>query len=136
MTAIDSNVLIALWNPNDALNLEAQEALDAAASRGKMVIAAPVYVELRAVPGRDERTIDNFLERTGIAVDWKIEERMWREAARASNEYVALRRKNFKLPRRIAADFIIGAHARVRSLPLLTFDKRTFHTAFPEIELA
>lgn len=136
MTAIDSNVLIGLWNPNDSLNTEAQQALDAASDRGQLVIAAPVFVELRAMPGRDEATIDAFLERTGVAVDWKIDERIWREAARANNEYVARRRKNFKLPRRIAADFVIGAHAAVRGYSLLTFDHRTFRSAFPNLILA
>jgi hypothetical protein len=136
VTAIDSNVLIGLWNPNDSLNSEAQQALDAATDRGQLVIAAPVFVELRAMPGRDEATIDAFLERTGVAVDWKIDERIWREAARANNEYVARRRKNFKLPRRIAADFVIGAHATVRGYSLLTFDQRTFRSAFPSLTLA
>lgn len=135
MIAIDSNVLIGLWNPDDSLNLEAQNALDVAMERGQLVIAAPVYVELRAVPGRDEETIDTFLRRTGIAVDWKIDERIWREAARANNDYVARRRKNFKLPRRIAADFVIGAHASVRGYSLLTFDQRTFRSAFSNLIL-
>lgn len=135
MIAIDSNVLVGLWSSDDALNHEAQEALDAASERGRLVIAAPVYVELRAVPGRDEVIVDTFLARTGVMVDWKIEERIWREAATANNEYVARRRKNFKLPRRIAADFVIGAHALVRGYSLLTFDQRTFRSAFPGLTL-
>jgi predicted nucleic acid-binding protein len=135
VTAIDSNVLIGLWNPDDSLNLAARNALDAAMEHGQMVIAAPVYIELRAVSGRDEGTIDTFLGRTGVTVDWKIDERIWREAARANNEYVARRRKNFKLPRRIAADFVIGAHASVRGYALLTFDQRTFRSAFPSLTL-
>lgn len=135
MTAIDSNVLIGLWNPDDAFNHEAQRALDLAAERGQLVMAAPVFVELRAMPDRDEASIEAFLKRTGITVDWKLEERIWREAARANHEYVARRRKNFKLPRRIAADFVIGAHAAVRGYPLLTFDRRTFRSAFPNLAL-
>jgi predicted nucleic acid-binding protein len=136
VTAIDSNVLIGLWNPEDSLNREAQQALDAAAELGQLVIAAPVFVELRAMPGRDEGVIDAFLASTGVTIDWKMDERIWREAARANNEYVARRRKNFKLPRRIAADFVIGAHAAVRGYSLLTFDQRTFRSAFPNLTLA
>jgi predicted nucleic acid-binding protein len=135
LIAIDSNVLVGLWSSDDALNHEAQEALDAASERGRLVIAAPVYVELRAVPGRDEVIVDTFLARTGVMVDWKIDERIWREAASANNEYVARRRKNFNLPRRIAADFVIGAHALVRGYSLLTFDRRTFRSAFPGLTL-
>ena len=136
MTAIDSNVLIGLWSPDESLNHEAESALQTAMEQGPLVIAAPVYVELRAVPGRDEAVVDSFLARTGIAVDWRLEERIWREAARANNEYVARRRKNFKLSRRIAADFVIGAHAMIRGYSLLTFDKRTFRSTFPDLVLA
>jgi predicted nucleic acid-binding protein len=99
------------------------------------VIAAPVYVELRAVPGREESVVDSFLALTGVMVDWKIDERIWREAAKAKHEYVARRRKNFKLPRRIAADFVIGAHAMVRGHSLLTFDPRTFRSSFPSLSI-
>ena len=137
-TAIDSNVLVALWNEDDALNAEAAGALEAVAVRGTMVIAAPVYVELRTVPDRDERAIDFFLSKTGIDVDWRLEEKVWREAAKASHEYGKRRRgeRHSKLPRRIAGDFVIGAHAMVREYSLLTLDRRTFRVAFPTLKLA
>lgn len=137
-TAIDSNVLVALWNEDDALNAEAAGALEAVAVRGTLVIAAPVYVELRTVPDRDERAIDFFLSKTGIDVDWRLEEKVWREAAKASHEYGKRRRgeRHSKLPRRIAGDFVIGAHAMVREYSLLTLDRRTFRIAFPTLKLA
>ena len=58
-TAIDSNVLIALWNEDDMLNTQARSALDAALERGTLVISGPVFAELLAAPGRTE----NFLLR-------------------------------------------------------------------------
>ena len=36
-TAIDSNVLIALWNEDDILNTRARSALDTALTRGSLV---------------------------------------------------------------------------------------------------
>lgn len=135
MTALDSNVLVGLLNQDDALNLQAMEALNAAARRGPLTIAAPVFVELSAMPRQDGWDLEDFLRRTRIAVDWLLEEEVWRAAARANADYVAKRRKNFKLPRRIAADFLIGAHAVVRDIPLLTFDQRTFRAAFPSMRL-
>jgi predicted nucleic acid-binding protein len=137
-TAVDSNVLVALWNTDDALNAEAARALEAVAVRGTLAIAAPVYVELRTVPDRDERAIDFFLNKTGIDVDWRLEEKIWREAAKASHEYGKRRRgeRHSKLPRRIAGDFVIGAHAMVRGYSLLTLDRRTFRIAFPTLQLA
>lgn len=35
-TAIDSNVLLALWNEDDTLNTQARSALDAALARGSL----------------------------------------------------------------------------------------------------
>jgi hypothetical protein len=53
-TAIDSNILVALWNEDDSLNTLARSALDAALGRGGLVIAAPVFAELLAAPSRNE----------------------------------------------------------------------------------
>ena len=137
-TAIDSNVLVSLWNADDALNGEAVHALKMAAERGEMVIAAPVYVEIRTPIDRDEAMVEQFLRKTGIAVDWRLEERIWREAATASYEYGRRRRgeRHAKLPRRIAGDFVIGAHAMVRGHSLLTLDRRTFRISFPSLQFA
>jgi predicted nucleic-acid-binding protein len=45
-TAIDTNILVALWNEDDFLNTLARSALDDAFGRGGLVIAAPVFAEL------------------------------------------------------------------------------------------
>jgi predicted nucleic acid-binding protein len=137
-TAIDTNILIALWNEDDALNREAERALEEASAAGSLVICAPVYVELRTLPGRDESRMDGFLSKTGISVDWRLDEAIWREAARASHEYGRRRSadKQPSLPRRIAGDFVIGAHAMIRGYSLLTMDRRTFRVAFPRLALA
>jgi len=44
-TAIDTNVLVALWNEDETLNTLARSALDAALGRGSLVIGAPVFAE-------------------------------------------------------------------------------------------
>jgi len=72
-TAIDTNVIIALWHKNPSLSSLAQKALETAFNRGTLVIAAPVFAELLAAPGRTEAFVDSFLEDTAIAVDWGIE---------------------------------------------------------------
>jgi len=73
-TAIDSNVLVALWNKDDTLNTQARSALDTALDRGSLVVAAPVFAELLAAPGRSEAFLDSFCKETGIAVDWNLNE--------------------------------------------------------------
>lgn len=135
-TAVDSNVVIGLWNEDVKFNLESIQLLDAARERGKLVIAAPVYVEIRAVPNREEAWVERFLMRGGIDVDWELDEAIWRLAARASHAYGVRRRTVVPPPRRIAADFVIGAHAAVRGYPLLTLDRRTFRVSFPTLRFA
>jgi hypothetical protein len=136
-TAIDTNVIIALWDRDDAVSTAAQSALDAALRRGALVVAAPVFAELLAAPGRDETFLDAFFRDTGITVDWNLDETVWRTAGRAFQKYTARRRRQHDSgPRRILADFLIGAHAFERGCSLLTFDDRLYRSAFPDLRIA
>ena len=131
-TAIDSNVLVALWNEDDNLNTEARRALDTALSRGSLVVAAPVFAELLAASGRTEEFLNVFCEETGIAIEWDLRESVWRAAGRAYQSHVSRRkRQGAGGPRRILADFLIGAHAAQNGYRLLTLDDRLYRAAFP-----
>jgi predicted nucleic acid-binding protein len=126
-TAIDSNALMALWNEDNTLNTQARSALDTALGRCGLVIAAPVFAELLAALSRTESFLDSFRKETGIAVDWNLNEATWRGAGRAFQQYVARsRRRRGSGPRRILADFLIGAHALHHGLRLLTLDDRLY----------
>lgn len=136
ITALDTNVLIALWDTEPDLSLAAQTALDSAASQGRLALAGPVYAELLAMPGRHESTLDGFLSDTSIIVDWVLGEAVWRLAGRAFQEYMSRRSvRRPELPRRILADFLIGAHAVVNGYRLLTLDKRLYRASFPKLEM-
>ena len=133
-TAIDSNVLIALWNEDDSLNTQARSALDTALGRGGLFIAAPVFAELLAASSRTELFLDSFFAETSITVDWDLNEAIWRAAGRAFQQYVARRkRQRDPSPRRILADFLIGAHALHHGFHLLTLDDRLYRAAFPRL---
>lgn len=133
-TAIDTNVIVALWNAQDSLNTLARTALDGALGRGGLVIAAPVFAELLAAPSRNEAFLDSFCRDTGIAVDWDLNQAVWRTAGRAFSQYVTRRRKQADAsPRRILADFLIGAHAQQNGYRLLTLDDRLYRAAFPRL---
>ena len=82
-TVVDTNVIVALWDRDDSLNLAAQRALDAARARGSLVIPAPVYAELLAFAGRTEQFLDAFFNQTSIVIDWDLAEPAWRRAGRA-----------------------------------------------------
>src|ERR1700730_11300994 len=92
-TALDTNVVIALWDKDLALSLAAQTALDTAFNRGTLVAAAPVFVELIAAPSRSAAFVSSFFEETGIGFDWELPEQVWRSAGRAFQAYTERRVK-------------------------------------------
>ena len=83
-TAIDTNVIVALWDRDPGLSSAAQSALDAALGRGTLVTTATVFAELMAAPGRSESFLDSFFRETGINIDWALEESVWRTAGEPS----------------------------------------------------
>jgi predicted nucleic acid-binding protein len=135
-TAIDTDIIVGLWDKDQSLNTAAQTALESAFQRGGLVICPPVFAELMAAPGRSETFVNSFLEETGIAVDWDLNEAVWRSAARAFRAYAERRRKQRDSgTRRILADFIVGAHAETRGYRLLTVDERLYRAAFPALTI-
>jgi predicted nucleic acid-binding protein len=134
-TALDSNVLVAFWDRDDTLNSLAASALNGASALGGLIISAPVYAELLASPGRTESFLDAFLAETAILVDWNLDEGVWRAAGRAFQAYARRRNKRDTGPRRILADFLIGAHALRRGYRLLTLDDHRYRAAFPRLQV-
>jgi predicted nucleic acid-binding protein len=135
-TAIDTNVIVALWANDPALSLAAQTALEAAFRRGSLVVAAPVFAELIAAPERTEAFVSSLLEENGIVIDWNLNEPIWRAAGRAFQAYAERRRQQRDQgTRRILADFLIGAHAQIRGYRLLSLDERLYRAAFPTLKI-
>jgi predicted nucleic acid-binding protein len=136
ITSVDSNILVALWNSENALNLTAKRALASARAAGNLIVAAPVYAELLAYPSRTEEFLDSFFAETRIEIDWDLNESIWRSAGLAYQSYAARRRKQRgSEPRRIQADFLIGAHALENGYRLLTLDERLYEAAFPRLAI-
>ena len=135
-TAVDTNVIVSLWYPDSKLNSVARLSLDAAYSKGPVIISAPVFSELLAAPSRDENFVNSFVRDTGLIVDWMLSQQTWRVAGRAFQQY-SVRRKLHRSsgPRRILADFLIGAHAFEAGHKLLTLDAGFYKTAFPGLKL-
>jgi predicted nucleic acid-binding protein len=136
MTSIDSNILATLWDEKDAFNARVRDVLDERSGSSRLVISGVVYAELLAAPGRGEDFLDYFLERTEIRVDWQIGEAILRMAGAKFRAYSTRRRRSHsETPRRILADFLIGAHAEVNGFSLLTLDQRLYRAAFPGLTL-
>jgi predicted nucleic acid-binding protein len=135
-TVIDSNVLVALWDSHPEVSSAARKALDLALEWGRLVAPAPVFAELMAGRGRTEAFLDAFFHDTAILVEWDIEERIWRTAGRAFFRYADRRRRRGEPgPRRILADFLIGAYASENGFTLLTLDYTLYRASFPDLKI-
>jgi predicted nucleic acid-binding protein len=134
-TAIDSNVFSAIWS-GEASAAPAADKLGAAKMDGALLISPFVFAELLAYPGATESHVRGFLERTGVAIDYRLQEAVWDETGRRFARYAIRRRQSFgKSPRRLLADFLIGAHALVQADRLFTFDPTVYQQDFPEVKL-
>ena len=135
-TALDTNVIVALWDVSDALHLAARKALDAVWGRDTLVVSGVVYAELIGAPQRTEAFVDRFCEEAGIIVEWELKESVWRTAGKAFQNYAGRRKKQGgSEPRRLLADFLIGAHALESGYRLLTADASLYKASFPRLAL-
>ena len=134
-TAIDTNVLSALWS-NEPLAEETARKLGNAKTEGGLVVGAPVYAELLAHPKATETFVNRFLADTGIAVDFTFEQPVWLEAGRRFARYAKRKRKTGQVGARcLLADFIIGSHALTQADRLMTLDPTRYEQDFPELKL-
>jgi hypothetical protein len=134
-TAIDANVFSAIWS-GEASAKRAIAQLGEARREGALVISPFVFAELFAYPGATEQFVSGFLGATGVQVDYRLEERIWTETGNRFARYSARRRMSTgEGPRRLLADFLIGAHALVQAERLLTLDAKVYRQDFPELRL-
>ena len=135
-TALDTNVLSAVWDQEDSSS-RLIEVLRDARREGSVVLCAAVYAETLAHPSMSESAIRQFLVETEIVIDFDLEEHVWVEAGRRYGQYAERRRRStHEQPRRILADYVIGSHAMLMADRLITLDPRRYRSDFPELRLA
>ena len=133
-TAIDTNVLSALWS-KEPLASDIARNLGNAKKEGGLVVSAPVYAELLAYPKATESFVNDFLADTGITVDFEFQQSIWLEAGRRFARYAKRRRRSAPQgPKRLLADFIIGSLALARADRFLRIDPKRYELAFPELK--
>jgi len=133
-TAIDTNVISALWSGEPAAQGIAT-ALNESQGIGGLVVCPAVYVELRAYPGVTREFVDSFLMDTNVVVDWVLDDTVWQLVAERFGKYAERRRAHDNHPKRLLADFVVGAHASLCADRLMTLDRGRYEREFAELTI-
>ncbi len=129
ITAVDTNVLLDIFIPDDRHGPVSRERLAAAYSAGAIIVSDIVYAELVPAFG-DRASLDSALSEINATLS-PIDTSIAFEAGRRWMEY-----RRAGGPRaRILPDFLIGAHALATADTFLTRDERFYATYFPELHI-
>ena len=129
ITFVDTNILLDVFLPDPEFGKRSSSALEKAYSQGSLVINEIIYAEL-APQFERQGLLDEVLGKLGIrtvVIDTEtafLAGRVWKEYPRSGGK------RN-----RILADFLIGAHARLRADGLLTRDRGFYKKYFKGLTL-
>jgi predicted nucleic acid-binding protein len=134
-TAVDTNILSLFWSREPSAGTIAAQ-LSKARAEGALVVSAPVFVELAAIPNGNPQRIRELLEEMNIAIDFHLGEDVWLLAAASFAAYAIRRRRSGGgSPKRLPADFIIASHALLQADRLMTRDANRYSQDFPNLRL-
>jgi len=134
-TGLDTNILSALWS-GEPTSANIAKLLIEAKQEGALLISGVVYAELLAHPKATESFIKEFCDYTGILIDFRLQDAVWMEASRRFSKYATRRRKTTGAgPKRLLADFLIGAHALLQADRLMTLDPTRYQQDFSDLQL-
>jgi predicted nucleic acid-binding protein len=134
-TALDTNIVSPIWSGAPAAATIVAQLLRVRAE-GALVVSAPVFVELSAVPGLNVQVVRKALGEMAIAIDFDMGEDVWHLAATSFAAYAIRRRRSGGgSPKRLLADFIIASHALLRADRFMTRDANRYGVDFPQLRL-
>ncbi len=134
-TALDTNILSIFWSDEPTALLIAGQ-LSNARAEGALVVCAPVFVELSAIPTGNAQRVEKLLREMNVALDFELAEDVWRLAATSFAAYAARRRRSSGgSAKRLPADFIIASHALLQADRLMTRDANRYALDFPNLRL-
>jgi predicted nucleic acid-binding protein len=137
-TALDTNILSQIWSGQPSADV-ITEKLSNARAEGALVVSAPVFVELAAMPiakVQSSQRVENLLREMNVAIDFVLGEEVWRLAATAFAAYAIRRRHSGGgSPKRLLADFVIAAHAMLMADRFMTRDVNLYAQDFPNLRL-
>ena len=135
-TAIDTNILSLFWTRGHPLASKISAELARVQAAGALVVSAPVFVEISAIPIATPERVRMLLEEANIAIDFDLGEEVWQLAATTFAAYAIRRRRSGGgVPKRLLPDFVIAAHAMLSADRLMTRDAKRYSRDFPELRL-
>tara|TARA_Y100000588_G_scaffold385622_1_gene479368 strand:+ start:9550 stop:9951 length:402 start_codon:yes stop_codon:yes gene_type:complete len=129
MTIVDSSVLLDVFGDDPDWVDWAISALNERRTEGDILINEVIYAEVSISYDNIER-FELVLKSTGLRLSRAPREALFL----AGKAYLAYRNRG-GLRRSLLPDFIIGAHAAVAKVPLLTRDTSRISTYFPTVEI-
>ncbi len=130
ITAIDTNILIDILEPDPVFGQASKQALRRCLQEGSVIASEVVWAEVVTAYNNKKKQVVDILSRIGIEYS-----PMTLEAAlEAAACWCAFRKKN-KVRDRIVADFLVGGHARILSDRLLTRDRGFYREYFKGLKV-
>jgi predicted nucleic acid-binding protein len=134
-TALDTNIVSGIWSGEPGADKVAARLVQAS-GEGRLIVCGMAYAELLAYPTATVDFVDAFLSRTRVEVEFALAGGVWREAGSRFGAYCRRRRRAGAVePKRLVADFVIGAHALLHADRLFTLDTKRYRRDFPELRL-
>jgi predicted nucleic acid-binding protein len=128
-TLVDSNIILDILKKDDDWKLWSGRQILSFGNAGDILINPIIYAEI-AVAFDTTQNLATMLEDLGI----ELAELPWEAAFLAGHTHAHYRR-NGGARLRTLPDFMIGSHAKVNDLKLLTRDVQPYRTYFSDIEL-
>ena len=129
ITAVDTNVLLDVLLPDPLHGSRSLSLLQQASEEGALIVCDIVYAELAAF-FQEQRLLQSTLHKFGISLKPFNETTLYRTGQQWKAYRQGRKKSRGKVPPRVLADFLIGAHAQVQSDRLLTRDRGFYRTYF------
>lgn len=130
ITAVDTNILIDVFEPDPVFGPLSKEALKRCLHEGAVVACEVVWAELAVAYTHARDDLISIMEEIGIQYST-----MNLEASLASAKYWFEYLEGGGREKRIAADFLIGGHAMIQCDRLLTRDRGFYRDYFKGLDV-